>query len=55
MAPVSSGHWLLLRRDWEVWRIHSWELPVVRLLILNGCFKEQFLGMARTSALQHFY
>jgi hypothetical protein len=39
----------------EVWRIHSWELPVVRLLILNGCFKEQFLGMARTSALQHFY
>jgi hypothetical protein len=38
----------------EVWRIHSSELPVVRLLILNGCFKEQFQDMARDQCIAAF-
>jgi hypothetical protein len=38
----------------EVWRIHSWELPVVRPLILKGCFKEQFLDMVRDQCIAAF-
>jgi hypothetical protein len=38
----------------EVWRIHSWELPVVRLSILNGCVKEQFLDMVRDQCIAAF-
>jgi hypothetical protein len=38
----------------EVWRIYSWELPVVRLLILNGCVKEQFLDMVRDQCIAAF-